>query len=75
MWAQARGWDACVNLTPSALKFADPALLAGIPCEDYKRPEEPDVLPRITPPFRGSHPVPGSPALAGHASAVTPPAR
>ena len=36
-------------LTPSALKFADPARLAeltGHPARsDYKRPEEPDVLP------------------------------
>jgi hypothetical protein len=48
-WAQAQGWDACVILTPSALKFADPARLAeltGHPVRaDYKRPEEPDVLP------------------------------
>lgn len=48
-WAQAQGWDTCVILTPSALKFADPARLAeltGHPVRaDYKRPEEPDVLP------------------------------
>jgi phosphopantothenoylcysteine synthetase/decarboxylase len=48
-WAQAQGWDPCVILTPSALKFADPARLAGLTGHpvraDYKRPEEPDVLP------------------------------
>jgi phosphopantothenoylcysteine synthetase/decarboxylase len=48
-WAQAEGWDTCAILTPSALKFADPARLAeltGHPARsDYKRPEEPDVLP------------------------------
>lgn len=48
-WARGQGWDACVILTPSALKFADPARLAvltGHPVRaDYKRPEEPDVLP------------------------------
>jgi hypothetical protein len=48
-WAQSQGWDACVVLTPSALKFADPARLAGLTGHpvrtDYKRPGEPDVLP------------------------------
>jgi phosphopantothenoylcysteine synthetase/decarboxylase len=48
-WAISQGWDTCVILTPSALKFADPARLAkvtGHPARsDYKRPEEPDVLP------------------------------
>jgi phosphopantothenoylcysteine synthetase/decarboxylase len=48
-WAISQGWDTCVILTPSALKFADPARLAtvtGRPARsDYKRPEEPDVLP------------------------------
>lgn len=48
-WAQAQGWDPCVILTPSALKFADPARLAELTRHpvraDYKRPEEPDVLP------------------------------
>jgi phosphopantothenoylcysteine synthetase/decarboxylase len=48
-WAISQGWDTCVILTPSAVKFADPARLAeltGHPARsDYKRPEEPDVLP------------------------------
>jgi phosphopantothenoylcysteine synthetase/decarboxylase len=48
-WAISQGWDTCVILTPSALKFADPARLVeatGHPARsDYKRPEEPDVLP------------------------------
>lgn len=48
-WAKREGWDAGVVLTPSALKFADPAKLAevtGHPARsDYKRPEDPDVLP------------------------------
>lgn len=48
-WAISQGWDTCVILTPSALKFADPARLTavtGYPARsDYKRPEDPDVLP------------------------------
>lgn len=48
-WAIGQGWDTCAVLTPAALKFADPARLAevtGHPARsDYKRPEDPDVLP------------------------------
>lgn len=48
-WTIGQGWDTCVILSPSALKFADPVRLAqvtGHPARvDYKRPEEPDVLP------------------------------
>ncbi|HEU5382854.1 MAG TPA: flavoprotein [Ktedonobacteraceae bacterium] len=48
--AQAAGWDVCVILTPQATKFVDVATLAhltGHPVRsEYKRPEEPDVLPR-----------------------------
>lgn len=48
-WSMSRGWDTCAILTPSALKFADSARLAemtGHPARsDYKRPEDPDVLP------------------------------
>lgn len=48
-WSIDQGWDTCVILTPMALRFADPARLAdltGHPARsDYKRPEEPDVLP------------------------------
>ena len=47
--AQDQGWEACVIATPSAMKFLDAPLLArvtGHPVRsDYKRPEEPDVLP------------------------------
>jgi phosphopantothenoylcysteine synthetase/decarboxylase len=43
------GWDVCVVATPSALKFLDANALAiqtGHPVRsEYKRPEEPDVLP------------------------------
>lgn len=43
------GWTVCVVSTPSGLKFLDAARLAGITGHpvrsDYKRPEEPDVLP------------------------------
>ncbi|HEV8649556.1 MAG TPA: flavoprotein [Actinomycetes bacterium] len=46
---QAAGWEVCVVGTPSAVKFLDiPRLaeLTGYPVRsDYKRPEEPDVLP------------------------------
>jgi phosphopantothenoylcysteine synthetase/decarboxylase len=48
--AQSAGWDVCVILTPQATKFVDGAALAhltGYPVRsEYKRPEEPDVLPR-----------------------------
>lgn len=48
--AQAVGWDVCVILTPQATKFVDVAALThltGYPVRsEYKRPEEPDVLPR-----------------------------
>ena len=46
---QAAGWEVCVVGTPSAMKFLDGPRLAdltGHPVRsDYKRPEEPDVLP------------------------------
>jgi phosphopantothenoylcysteine synthetase/decarboxylase len=46
---QAAGWEVCVVGTPSAMKFLDASRLAdltGHPVRsDYKRPEEPDVLP------------------------------
>jgi phosphopantothenoylcysteine synthetase/decarboxylase len=48
--AQAQGWDVCVITTPQATKFVDIPLLeqlTGHPVRsEYKRPEEPDVLPR-----------------------------
>lgn len=48
-WAMGEGWDTCVIVTPFALRFADtPGLaeLTGHPVRsDYKRPEDPDVLP------------------------------
>ena len=48
-YAQDQGWDVCVIATPSAVKFLDAACLAeltGHPVRcDYKRPDEPDVLP------------------------------
>jgi phosphopantothenoylcysteine synthetase/decarboxylase len=44
------GWDVCVVVTPQALDFIDaPALetLTGHPVRSrYKKPDEPDVLPR-----------------------------
>ncbi len=47
--AQSEGWDVSVIATPSAVKFLDPGKLAdltGHPVRsEYKRPEEPDVLP------------------------------
>lgn len=47
--AIGRGWDVCVIATPSAMKFLDPGRLAGLTGHpvraDYKRPEEPDILP------------------------------
>ncbi|MBN6058303.1 flavoprotein [Nonomuraea sp. RK-328] len=46
---QAGGWTVCVVTTPSGRKFVDRERLAeltGYPVrDDYKRPEEPDVLP------------------------------
>ena len=48
--AQKSGWTVCVITTPEGTKFVDiPALeqLTGYPVRSvYKRPEEPDVLPR-----------------------------
>jgi flavoprotein len=48
--AQAEGWEVCVIATPQATKFVDIPLLeqlTGHPVRsEYKRPEEPDVLPR-----------------------------
>lgn len=48
--AQAAGWQVCVITTPQGTKFIDIPLLAqltGYPVRsEYKRPEEPDVLPR-----------------------------
>ena len=47
--AQGLGWDTCVIGTPSGMKFLDAEALAnltGHPVRsEYKRPEEPDVLP------------------------------
>ncbi|WP_432871788.1 flavoprotein [Microbispora rosea] len=46
---QADGWTVCIIATPSATKFIDVerlSTLTGYPVRhDYKRPEEPDVLP------------------------------
>lgn len=48
--AQAARWEVCVIATPQATKFIDAPFLeklTGHPVRtDYKRPEEPDVLPR-----------------------------
>jgi len=48
-WAIRQGWDSCVVTTPSGARFADATRLAsltGHPVrDDYKRPEDPDVLP------------------------------
>ena len=48
--AQAREWKVCVITTPQGTKFLDIPLverLAGYPVRsEYKRPDEPDVLPR-----------------------------
>ncbi len=48
--AQAATWDVCVIATPQATKFIDTPLLeklTGHPVRsEYKRPEEPDILPR-----------------------------
>jgi phosphopantothenoylcysteine synthetase/decarboxylase len=48
-WAQGEGWDVCVIATPAGMKFVDATRLAkltGYPVrDDYKKPEDPDVLP------------------------------
>jgi hypothetical protein len=48
--AQTRGWKVCVITTPQGKKFIDIPLLEGLTGypvrSEYKRPEEPDVLPR-----------------------------
>jgi phosphopantothenoylcysteine synthetase/decarboxylase len=48
-YAKDHGWDVCAIATPSGMKFLDPGLLVdltGHPVRsDYKRPDEPDVLP------------------------------
>ena len=48
-WLKGRGWDTCVIVTPSALRFADVNRLADLTehpvRSDYKRPEDPDALP------------------------------
>ncbi len=48
-WTTGQGWDTCVIVTPSALRFTDTGQLAkltGHPVRsDYKRPEDPDALP------------------------------
>ena len=48
--AQAAAWKVCVITTPQGAKFLDIPLveqLTGYPVRsEYKRPEEPDVLPR-----------------------------
>lgn len=48
-YAAEHEWDVCVIATPSGMKFLDPEALAtatGHPVRcDYKRPDEPDVLP------------------------------
>jgi hypothetical protein len=47
---QADGWDVCVIATPAGLKFMDTAdlckLTGHVVRYDYKRPDEPDALPR-----------------------------
>ncbi|MFG3494293.1 flavoprotein [Streptomyces sp. NPDC047928] len=50
--AQARGWDVCLGLTPSAARWLEPnldglAALTRHPVRvDYKRPGDPDVWPK-----------------------------
>jgi phosphopantothenoylcysteine synthetase/decarboxylase len=48
--AQAAGWEVGVVVTPQATKFVDVPLLERLTRypvrSEYKRPEEPDVLPR-----------------------------
>jgi phosphopantothenoylcysteine synthetase/decarboxylase len=47
---QQTGWKTCVVLTPMATRFVDTALISQLTeypvRSDYKRPEDPDVLPR-----------------------------
>jgi phosphopantothenoylcysteine synthetase/decarboxylase len=47
--ACGQGWDVCVIATPSGMKFLDSGRLAAITGHpvrfDYKRPDEPDILP------------------------------
>lgn len=47
--AQEEGWNVCVIATPKAVNFIDQAALeklTGYPVRnDFKRPEEPDILP------------------------------
>jgi hypothetical protein len=50
--AQARGWDVCLGLTPTAARWLEPSLeglavLTGHSVRsEYKRPGEPDVWPK-----------------------------
>jgi phosphopantothenoylcysteine synthetase/decarboxylase len=48
--AQSAGWQVCVIASPNGRKFLDVPLLereTGYPVRsEYKRPEEPDILPR-----------------------------
>ena len=48
--AQVRAWDVCVITTPQGTKFLDIPLVEQLTKHpvrsEYKRPEEPDVLPR-----------------------------
>ncbi|GGK63631.1 flavoprotein [Streptomyces flaveus] len=52
--AQARGWDVCLGLTPTAARWLDPQLselerLTGNPVRsEYKLPGEPDVWPKAS---------------------------
>jgi phosphopantothenoylcysteine decarboxylase len=47
--AQAHGWDVCCILTPSARNFVDMAALESLTSHpvrsEYRKPDEPDVLP------------------------------
>ncbi len=47
---QSEGWDTCAILTPMATRFVDGErlrILTGYPVRsEYKRPEDPDVLPQ-----------------------------
>jgi phosphopantothenoylcysteine synthetase/decarboxylase len=47
--AQQAGWDVCAILTPNARQFVDEAHLAQLTGHlvrsEYKKPEDPDVLP------------------------------
>lgn len=47
--AQQLGWDVCVILTPSAIKFINRAILEELTKRpvrsEYKHPEEPDLFP------------------------------